>query len=173
LKTRELTAEGTLVSETHFTKFSLDPPEREFFTPPEETPVEEITRETLSGPEALPPTGLNGVPWRTDLPSGHRMDLAALLPIGKKEKAVHFRYVDGLSVLSLFVSPLPIEGSPNTPVDATGHDDPTFSFPSLVGNILTWEEDGRYFLLIGNMEKDGLEELRRFLMEEPAREEGN
>jgi hypothetical protein len=66
--------------------------------------------------------------------------------------------------VSFFVSPRPFdeEGSADATDDA-GHDDPTFSFASPVGNILTWEKAGRHCLLVGDLETEALREIQEAL----------
>jgi outer membrane lipoprotein-sorting protein len=168
LKTRQHTARGSLVSETSFTELDLDAvPDKALFVPPtvsEDKTWEDYPRESVRGLQELEIKGFDRLPWREALPHGFRLDLVTLVPLGD-DNALHFRYVDGLGVLSFFVSPRPIDGdSGSGAVEGAGHDDPTFSFSSSVGNLLTWEEDGYYCLLVADLEPSELSTIREALI---------
>lgn len=170
LKTKQLTANGSLVSETHFMELDVDVvPDQDLFVPPEASPgnvVDEAPRESVPGPAAVEVEGFHDLPWIKKLPQGFVMDHVTLIPLGK-DNALHFRYVDGLSVLSFFISPRPIEeDAGSVPLLSVGHDDPTFSFSSPIGNILRWEQSGLYCLLVGDLEPDHLRTVRKTLFGE-------
>jgi len=172
LKTKQMTAGGTVVSETSFTELDLEAvPDEKMFAPPEVSPeqmVEDTPREPVDGPQELEVRGFDDLPWRTTLPHGFSLDQVTLVPLGD-DNALHFRYVDGLSVLSFFVSPRPIdEDGGSGSVEEVGHDDPTFSFASSVGNILTWEQSEFHCLLIGDLESAALKKIRETLIDENA-----
>ncbi len=167
LKTKQLTMRGSLVSETHFMELTPDAhlPE-ELFLPPDASSADvmaEVSRESLRGPAELEVEGFHDLPWLNRLPHGFVMDHVTLIPLDG-DNALHFRYVDGLSTLSFFVSPRPVKDDANSvPLAGVGHDDPTFSFSSPVGNILKWEQSGFYCLLVGDLEPENLQAIRNTL----------
>jgi outer membrane lipoprotein-sorting protein len=95
----------------------------------------------------------------TDLPEGFAFESADYFPY-RDHVVLHARYTDGLAVLSLFQTDLPVR----VPKNATA----TLAPPtkgggsirlSTVGNVLNWKRGGQYFTLMGDVSKELLQSI--------------
>jgi negative regulator of sigma E activity len=167
VKTKQETADGTLVYEAQFVDLNRgDPPAESLFDPESFDAAERFfvsSRDRVESSADLVENGFRSAPWLQRLSNGFRLEGVSWLPLGD-DRAVHYRYSDGLGVLSLFLSPRPIEFG-DDPVVSGGadHEDPTFAVSSALGNLISWEQDGRYYLLIGDLTLSALRGIQSAL----------
>lgn len=167
LKIKQANPDGSLVTEVHFTEIDVESELTEsLFEPPKASQDQIIIdepRPVVRGPGELP-EGFRQISWIDGFPSGFHLTKATLMPLGEEEKALHFQYNDGLSVLSFFVSPRPIQAGPRShQVVLTQYEDPGFITSTSAGSVLEWEQEGHYFLLVGELSQTALQEIMEFI----------
>lgn len=117
-------------------------------------------RPPLESAEALAEAGYPRSLWVPELEFGFRLDAMRRLPL-RSADILHARYVNGLSVLSLFVSPLPIDSSA-VPADESEDEDADFTAAAWAGNVLSFDcGEKRHCVLIGDLSSKALSRLSR------------
>lgn len=163
---RQSNHRGKLVRESRMVLIELvdDLPDG-LFSPPstsELSIVSEEGRPALKAPQEVAAREFPAKAWQSDLPYGYQLDSVRSISIGEAE-ILHFRYSNGLSTLSMFVSPHPIDDSdvPSSPLGET--EDYDFSAASWAGMVLSWDSKDHYYLLVGDLSRRNLRKIRTFI----------
>ncbi|MFH1724322.1 MAG: hypothetical protein ABII00_06840 [Elusimicrobiota bacterium] len=166
LHRRQTNHRGRLVRESRMVVLEAADrlPENLFTPPPEdERPiVREKMRPEIESAAALKAKGFPKTAWQPQIPYGYRMDSVRILPVGEARIA-HFRYTDGLSPLSLFLSPYAIDAS-DMPASLSGLDNGQgFAATSWAGTVLGWRQKRLHYLLVGDLSRGNLRKIKRLL----------
>lgn len=164
---RESSHDGKRMQESRLTRLEIaENLPSELFRPefPDDPEVvEEDERPRIESAAHLAGLGLARSLWRESLPFGYRLDSVNAVAVGP-ETVVHMRYTNGLSLLSLFVSPRAIDAE-DLRVEE-GLDPASESGVAAVtwaGGVLIWKDGGRHFLLVGDLSRGKLAHLRGLL----------
>jgi len=125
--------------------------------------VQEQARPELESPGQLAAKGFPARLWQERLPFGFHLDSARMVQVGEAE-ILHFRYTNGLTLLSLFLSPYAIESS-DIPSDEEADEIEDFAAVSWAGSIHSWEEAERHYVLVGDLSQASLRQVRSALDE--------
>lgn len=163
LRRRQSDLYGTWVHESRFVSLeeSDDLPDS-MFDPASETSrriVRPPARREISSKAELEQAGFGGTPWLAALPFGFTLQSVAMVPV-KGGVVAHFRYTNGLSLVSLFVSKTKISPSSIGAPAASPGSDSDYSGASWVGNVVGWREGKLHYVLIGEMNPKSLHKLR-------------
>jgi len=117
LKRRHVSHSGGWIRESHYTSLQTGTaPDKGLYSPaPGKLIVRAAERPALKGPEELKRHGFGEAPWLDRLPFGYHLDSVNRLPKSRGD-VLHFRYADGASILSLFISRQRIDAS-KSPVE--------------------------------------------------------
>ena len=164
---RQANSKGRRVQESRITWLNVqDSIPDEMFDPrrPNTEIIEESERPLIKNPEELAALGFPKSDWRETLPFGYRLDSVRILKLYDKPIA-HFRYSNGLSSFSYFLSPYLIDGRDFKKEGAQGSDDADAEMTSVswAGDFLSWKKGKYYYLIVGDVSSAGLKEIRRAL----------
>jgi outer membrane lipoprotein-sorting protein len=162
LRRRQSDFSGTWVHESKFE--TLEPAKdlpNSMFEPPSESGrqlVRAPARKTLDSKADLEKAGY-GAPWLEALPFGYTLETAAIVPI-KGGDVIHFRYTNGLSLVSLFVSKRRISPSALGGASSAGAPEFDFTGSSSVGNVVGWQDHRLHYVLVGELGTKSLQKFR-------------
>ncbi|MFC1522343.1 hypothetical protein ACFL6Y_08025 [Elusimicrobiota bacterium] len=166
-KKRHSNHAGSLVRESHFTflEMNQDIPDEKFAPSQKDTrPIaREISRELLGGKSDIKAMEFGRSLWLQTLPHGYHLRSAAVVPIMDTE-VLHYRYTNGLSTLSLFVSSQEISAQEGSISVNEDFEDIDFSASSWAGNVLKWSEGEDHFVLVGDLSKKALKGIRKIII---------
>ena len=165
LQSKEYHPDGSLATQSHFVKIEFldDLPEELFRFDPKNMTVKEhgLDPDFLSM-EELQKSGAGILRLPQKLPEGFIFESGNFFTFHGKE-VTHLRYTDGLTVMSLFESSVPISSDDKTfnwkPFDL---DRGTIGL-SKAGKVIRWKSKGRYFALVGNLSAPALERVAKSL----------
>ncbi|MFH2205165.1 MAG: sigma-E factor regulatory protein RseB domain-containing protein [Elusimicrobiota bacterium] len=136
------------------------------FKPPAGGNIEIINapeRAAIVSSGALARYGFTGTAWHATLPFGYRLDTVRAIPLAG-ETVAHFRYSNGLSLLSVFVSPYAIDASDFSAAGEEEDDaDAEFAAVSWAGSFLSWKNGKYYYLIVGDLSRRRLKDVREAL----------
>ncbi len=163
LKRRQTNFRGKQVRESRITNLVLNPDhEDDLFSPEglgaarrDHSPVEDRVKDA----KQLSSYGLAGSLWKPELPFGYQLDAVRRLKI-ENTQIFHFRYVNGLSVVSVFISPIPVESHSLEVVDYE-EEDIDFSASAWAGNVLTFDCGKQHCAAIGDLSTKALKKISR------------
>ncbi|OIO08489.1 MAG: hypothetical protein AUJ52_08070 [Elusimicrobia bacterium CG1_02_63_36] len=164
LRRRQTNHRGKQIRESSITTLTLNPEfDKALFDPAAlkgGPPIPAPERPILESADALVEAGFPKSFWVPELDYGFRLDAVRRLPM-RSEQLLHARYVNGLSVLSLFVSPLPIDPH-SIPTVESDDEEIDFTASAWAGNVLSFAcGNKRHCVIIGDLSAKALTKLSR------------
>lgn len=156
LRRRLTNHKGAFVRESHFLDIAYEAPPKDLFA------FDLPKGWELRRRDDVPETRAGEVPPPRAIPLGYRLDAARVIHVSGTPVR-HYRYTNGLGILSLFVSPHPIATDAGASPGGDEEEEEIEFLSAWAGNVLTWTEGGNHLLLVGDHGAAEMQRVRQAL----------